>query len=145
MHLVLLGMRNRTLGPFLAAIRRILISVVSHGVLAFPGRIWLAIMRCCDSLPLPSRALVVLPFHLCCRPGLCRQTRPLQALSLVMRFGISMRLCREAHLWHLFCALPADLVSGNVVERLSYHQGAIRDCSWHPFEPMLATASFDCR
>jgi WD repeat-containing protein 23 len=37
-------------------------------------------------------------------------------------------------------------VSGSQVAKLKgYHQLAIRDCSWHPFDPMLVSSSWDGR
>lgn len=39
-----------------------------------------------------------------------------------------------------------DVVSGSQVAKLKgYHQLAIRDCSWHPFDPMLVSSSWDGR
>ncbi|KAL6910009.1 hypothetical protein ACP4OV_001267 [Aristida adscensionis] len=38
-----------------------------------------------------------------------------------------------------------DVVSGVQVEKLKGHQLAIRDCSWHPFEPTLVSSSWDGR
>lgn len=29
------------------------------------------------------------------------------------------------------------------MSRLAYHQEIVRDCSWHPTQPSLVTASFD--
>lgn len=37
----------------------------------------------------------------------------------------------------------ADVVSAKVVEKLKYHSEIVRDLSWHPYEPMLVTTSFD--
>lgn len=34
-------------------------------------------------------------------------------------------------------------VSGDQVERLDGHQLAVRDCSWHPYYPMLVSSSWD--
>jgi len=34
-------------------------------------------------------------------------------------------------------------VSGSQVAKLKWHQMAIRDCSWHPFEPTLVSSSWD--
>jgi hypothetical protein len=39
MHLVLSGMQNRTFGPYLAAMHRILISVVTHTSTAYIGMV----------------------------------------------------------------------------------------------------------
>jgi DDB1- and CUL4-associated factor 11 len=36
-------------------------------------------------------------------------------------------------------------VSGSQVAKLKWHQLAIRDCSWHPFEPTLVSSSWDGR
>ncbi|KAJ7980186.1 LEC14B-like [Quillaja saponaria] len=36
-----------------------------------------------------------------------------------------------------------DLVSGAQVARLEHHEGPVRDCSWHPFYPMLISSSWD--
>ena len=33
--------------------------------------------------------------------------------------------------------------TGRQVSRLSYHRGTVRDCSWHPTEPMLVSSSWD--
>uniref|UniRef100_A0A0D9WGE1 Uncharacterized protein n=1 Tax=Leersia perrieri TaxID=77586 RepID=A0A0D9WGE1_9ORYZ len=39
-----------------------------------------------------------------------------------------------------------DVVSGSQVAQLKgYHQLAIRDCSWHPYDPMLVSSSWDGR
>jgi hypothetical protein len=29
-----------------------------------------------------------------------------------------------------------------MVDRLLYHEALVRDCSWHPYDPMLATVSW---
>jgi WD repeat-containing protein 23 len=39
--------------------------------------------------------------------------------------------------------MSADIVTGKAVDRLRYHHEIVRDLSWHPFEPMLVTTSFD--
>eukprot|EP00798_Chlamydomonas_sp_ICE-L_P015435 gene15435-21521_t len=36
-----------------------------------------------------------------------------------------------------------DIVTGEQVDRFKYHCGLVRDCSWHPTDPMLATVSWD--
>jgi WD repeat-containing protein 23 len=36
-----------------------------------------------------------------------------------------------------------DLVSGAQVARLEYHDAPVRDCSWHPFYPMIISSSWD--
>ncbi|GJN14232.1 hypothetical protein PR202_gb01027 [Eleusine coracana subsp. coracana] len=38
-----------------------------------------------------------------------------------------------------------DVVSGSLVEKLKGHQLAVRDCSWHPFDPALVSSSWDGR
>ncbi|PSR85171.1 LEC14B like [Actinidia chinensis var. chinensis] len=37
-----------------------------------------------------------------------------------------------------------DLVSGTQVAKLDYHEDPVRDCSWHPFYPILVSSSWDC-
>ncbi|KAK9822310.1 hypothetical protein WJX74_006159 [Apatococcus lobatus] len=39
------------------------------------------------------------------------------------------------HIW--------DVASGQTVQRLQYHREIVRDCSWHPYKPLLASCSFD--
>ncbi|KAF9605273.1 hypothetical protein IFM89_015889 [Coptis chinensis] len=41
------------------------------------------------------------------------------------------------------CVYIYDLVSGNQVARLDHHSQTVRDCSWHPFNPMLVSCSWD--
>lgn len=36
-----------------------------------------------------------------------------------------------------------DLASGAQVARLDYHEQIVRDCSWHPYYPMLGSSSWD--
>ncbi|KAK9810228.1 hypothetical protein WJX72_007006 [[Myrmecia] bisecta] len=36
-----------------------------------------------------------------------------------------------------------DLVTAKVVNVLSYHHEIVRDCSWHPYDPLLVTTAFD--
>ncbi|KAK3440962.1 hypothetical protein EUGRSUZ_B01223 [Eucalyptus grandis] len=36
-----------------------------------------------------------------------------------------------------------DLVSGHQVARLGHHDEPVRDCSWHPFYPLMVTSSWD--
>lgn len=36
-----------------------------------------------------------------------------------------------------------DLVSGAQVARRHHHEAPVRDCSWHPFYPMIITSSWD--
>ncbi|KAK6930087.1 WD40 repeat [Dillenia turbinata] len=37
-----------------------------------------------------------------------------------------------------------DLLSGATVAKLDYHEADVRDCSWHPFYPMIVSSSWDC-
>ncbi|XP_073104475.1 LEC14B homolog isoform X3 [Elaeis guineensis] len=46
---------------------------------------------------------------------------------------------------HDACVYIYDVVSGDQVERLDGHQLAVRDCSWHPYYPMLVSSSWDGR
>ncbi|OVA11410.1 WD40 repeat [Macleaya cordata] len=41
------------------------------------------------------------------------------------------------------CVYIYDLVSGAQVARLENHVSTVRDCSWHPFYPMLVSSSWD--
>ncbi|KAK2646682.1 hypothetical protein Ddye_021877 [Dipteronia dyeriana] len=36
-----------------------------------------------------------------------------------------------------------DLVSGAQVGRLDFHDAPVRDCSWHPYNPMIISSSWD--
>ncbi|KAH7619642.1 hypothetical protein Ndes2526B_g06624 [Nannochloris sp. 'desiccata'] len=36
-----------------------------------------------------------------------------------------------------------DVISCQIVSKLKYHRECVRDCSWHPYLPMLASTSFD--
>ncbi|KAI5654064.1 hypothetical protein M9H77_31251 [Catharanthus roseus] len=36
-----------------------------------------------------------------------------------------------------------DLVSGDQVGRLEFHESPVRDCNWHPYFPMLTSSSWD--
>jgi DDB1- and CUL4-associated factor 11 len=36
-----------------------------------------------------------------------------------------------------------DVITCQVVSKLKYHRECVRDCSWHPYLPILASASFD--
>ncbi|KAL5995085.1 L14B [Asimina triloba] len=36
-----------------------------------------------------------------------------------------------------------DLVTGAQIEKLKYHTSTVRDCSWHPFYPVLVSSSWD--
>ncbi|QHO05891.1 uncharacterized protein DS421_14g449940 [Arachis hypogaea] len=36
-----------------------------------------------------------------------------------------------------------DLVSGAQVAKLEHHEAPVRDCSWHPFYPILVTSAWD--
>lgn len=38
-----------------------------------------------------------------------------------------------------------DVVTGVRVARLAFHKSTIRDCSWHPYYPMLVSSSWDHR
>ncbi|EHA8588766.1 LEC14B protein [Cocos nucifera] len=46
---------------------------------------------------------------------------------------------------HDACVYIYDVVSGDQVERLDGHQLPVRDCSWHPYYPMLVSSSWDGR
>lgn len=37
----------------------------------------------------------------------------------------------------------ADIVTGDIVQKLEYHREVVRDCHWHPDQPILVTTSFD--
>ncbi|KAK6940886.1 WD40 repeat [Dillenia turbinata] len=41
------------------------------------------------------------------------------------------------------CIYVYDLVSGAIVARLEHHKATVRDCSWHPYYPMLVSSSWD--
>ncbi|KAL5701524.1 L14B [Ranunculus cassubicifolius] len=41
------------------------------------------------------------------------------------------------------CVYIYDLVSGAQVARLEHHSSTVRDCSWHPFHPLLVSSSWD--
>lgn len=41
------------------------------------------------------------------------------------------------------CVYIYDLVSGVQVGKLDHHQAPVRDCSWHPYYPMLVSSSWD--
>lgn len=41
------------------------------------------------------------------------------------------------------CVYVYDLVSGAQVARLKHHKSVVRDCSWHPTQPMLVSSSWD--
>lgn len=56
--------------------------------------------------------------------------------------------------FHIFCTVVARLLSSKLISTLlsiiccpvverRYHRGLVRDCSWHPFEPEITTASWD--
>jgi len=36
-----------------------------------------------------------------------------------------------------------DVLTGEIVQQLSGHKATIRDATWHPYEPLLATTSWD--
>ncbi|WOL03342.1 hypothetical protein Cni_G12062 [Canna indica] len=42
------------------------------------------------------------------------------------------------------CVYVYDVVTGEIVAKYSWHDAAIRDCSWHPYYPMLVSSSWDC-
>lgn len=44
---------------------------------------------------------------------------------------------------HDKCVYIYDLVSGAKVAKLEYHKSTVRDCSWHPYYPMLVSSSWD--
>ncbi|KAJ0449887.1 putative transcription factor WD40-like family [Helianthus annuus] len=44
---------------------------------------------------------------------------------------------------HDSCVYVYDLVTGARVARLVHHKSTVRDCSWHPYYPMLVSSSFD--
>ncbi|KAI4301315.1 hypothetical protein L6164_034605 [Bauhinia variegata] len=44
---------------------------------------------------------------------------------------------------HNACVYVYDLVSGAQVATLKHHKSPVRDCSWHPFQSMLVSSSWD--
>ncbi|KAF4357686.1 hypothetical protein F8388_007222 [Cannabis sativa] len=44
---------------------------------------------------------------------------------------------------HNSCVYIYDLVSGALVATLKHHKSPVRDCSWHPYYPMLVSSSWD--
>ncbi|KAL9318373.1 hypothetical protein ACSQ67_014890 [Phaseolus vulgaris] len=44
---------------------------------------------------------------------------------------------------HNACVFIYDLVSGAQVATLKHHKSPVRDCSWHPFNTMLVSSSWD--
>ncbi|CAH9112501.1 unnamed protein product [Cuscuta europaea] len=44
---------------------------------------------------------------------------------------------------HDKCVYVYDLVSGEQVAKLEHHRSTVRDCSWHPYYPMLVSSSWD--
>ncbi|KAM1805514.1 hypothetical protein ACFX12_031260 [Malus domestica] len=44
---------------------------------------------------------------------------------------------------HNCCVYIYDLVTGAQVATLKYHKAPVRDCSWHPYYPMLVSSSWD--
>lgn len=44
---------------------------------------------------------------------------------------------------HDNCVYIYDVVTGAQVAKLDYHQLTVRDCSWHPYYPMLVSSSWD--
>lgn len=43
------------------------------------------------------------------------------------------------------CVYIYDVVSGVQVAKLAFHRSIVRDCSWHPYYPMLVSSSWDCQ
>ncbi|XP_047982022.1 LEC14B homolog [Salvia hispanica] len=41
------------------------------------------------------------------------------------------------------CVYVYDVLSGDLVAKLDYHEDPVRDCNWHPFYPMLVSSSWD--
>lgn len=41
----------------------------------------------------------------------------------------------------LFCVAVYDLLSGEIVKVMKGHTGCVRDVSWHPYRPELASSS----
>ncbi|CAL9048851.1 LEC14B homolog [Musa acuminata AAA Group] len=41
------------------------------------------------------------------------------------------------------CVYIYDVVTGAIVAKLAWHNDAIRDCSWHPYYPVLVSSSWD--
>ncbi|KAJ6880093.1 LEC14B protein isoform X1 [Populus alba x Populus x berolinensis] len=44
---------------------------------------------------------------------------------------------------HDSCVYIYDLVTGELVALLQHHKSPVRDCSWHPYYPMLVSSSWD--
>ncbi|XP_031479461.1 LEC14B protein isoform X1 [Nymphaea colorata] len=44
---------------------------------------------------------------------------------------------------HDGCIYIYDVITGDTVSKLVYHSSTVRDCSWHPFFPMLVSSSWD--
>ncbi|CAI8603838.1 unnamed protein product [Vicia faba] len=44
---------------------------------------------------------------------------------------------------HNACVYVYDLVTGAQVATLKHHKSPVRDCSWHPFQTMLVSSSWD--
>ncbi|KAL5561604.1 hypothetical protein UlMin_031351 [Ulmus minor] len=44
---------------------------------------------------------------------------------------------------HNSCVYIYDLVTGDQVATLKHHKSPVRDCSWHPYYPMLVSSSWD--
>ncbi|KDP21531.1 hypothetical protein JCGZ_22002 [Jatropha curcas] len=44
---------------------------------------------------------------------------------------------------HDSCIYVYDLVTGDQVAVLKHHKSPVRDCSWHPYYPMLVSSSWD--
>lgn len=53
---------------------------------------------------------------------------------------ISLRGCEDVIFWLGGCLFQ---VSGVQVGKLQHHQSVVRDCSWHPSQPMLVSSSWD--
>ncbi|KAL3626166.1 L14B [Castilleja foliolosa] len=41
------------------------------------------------------------------------------------------------------CVYVYDVVTGDQVAKLAYHEDSVRDCNWHPFLPMMVSSSWD--
>ncbi|KAM0948566.1 putative transcription factor WD40-like family [Dioscorea sansibarensis] len=42
------------------------------------------------------------------------------------------------------CVHIFDIVTGAQVAKLAFHNSTVRDCTWHPYHPMLISSSWDC-
>ena len=36
-----------------------------------------------------------------------------------------------------------DILTGETVQTLSCHKTVVRDCAWHPYEPLLISTAWD--